>query len=168
MKRSEIQRTEWKRKVPTKSAALSRAERKEAAVVAKLKAGREAKSKSMKSRGMKGRAPTAAEQVFMDAVAKIGCLPCRKDGRENLHVSIHHIDGRTKEGSHFKVLALCAPHHQQDNSDPLHRISVHGAKKPFEAEYGTQYELLAKSIEIISGTDETAIPSAPKQISLEQ
>jgi len=158
------------RTTPMKSAAISRAERKEAGAVSKLKAGREAKSKPMKSRGMKGRQPTPAEQVFMDKVAKIGCLPCRKDGRENLHVSIHHIDGRTKEGAHFKVLALCGPHHQQDDSDPLHRISVHGAKKPFEAEYGTQYELLAESIEIInSGTAPSYEQGAvPEHLSLEQ
>lgn len=129
---------------------------------------RERKSKPMKSSGMKGRAPTPAEQAFMDAVAKVGCLPCRKDRRENLHVSIHHIDGRTKEGAHFKVLALCAQHHQQDDSDPLQRISVHGAKKPFEARYGTQRELLAECIEIISGDSAVAPALPPKQISLEQ
>lgn len=112
---------------------------------------REAKTrKPMKSRGMKGRTPTVEEQRFMDAVGGLGCIACRKDGRINPWASIHHIDGRTKPGAHLKTLALCGPHHQQDDSDPMGRLSVHGHKAQFEARYGTQYELLAECIELIN------------------
>jgi hypothetical protein len=105
---------------------------------------REARStKPMKSRGMAGRAPTAEEQRFMDAIAALGCLACLKDGRVNPWISLHHIDGRTKPGAHFEVLGLCAPHHQQDDTDPLGRPSVHGRKKTFVEQYGTENELLA-------------------------
>ena len=94
---------------------------------------------------MKGRTPNAAELRFMDAIGSLGCLPCRKDGRVNPWISLHHIDGRTKPDAHLKVLGLCGPHHQQDDTDPLQRIAVHPNKARFEAKYGTQYELLAEA-----------------------
>jgi hypothetical protein len=76
-------------------------------------------------------------------MAGLGCVACAIDGRVNPWVSIHHIDGRTKPGSHRKVLPLCAQHHQQDDTDQLGRIAVHPNKARFEQMYGTQYELLA-------------------------
>ncbi|MFZ3286577.1 MAG: Ref family recombination enhancement nuclease [Telluria sp.] len=119
-----------------KSASLDRIATKEAAGAAKVR---------MKSRGLKGRPPTADEQRFMDAMGALGCRACAKDGIENAHISLHHIDGRTKPGAHFLVISLCGPHHQQDDTDPMGRISVHGYKARFEAKYGTQYELLAEA-----------------------
>lgn len=92
---------------------------------------------------MKGRNPTAAEQRFMSDIASLGCLACAKDGNTNPWISLHHIDGRTKPGAHMKVIGLCGPHHQQDDTDPMGRIAVHPNKARFEAKYGTQYELLA-------------------------
>lgn len=167
-----LKRTEWKRKAPTKSAALGRVAEKEAGAVSKLRIGgqREPKTKALKSRGMKGRAPTAAEQRFMNAIAQLGCIACLKDGRANSHISLHHIDGRTKPGAHFLVLPLCAPHHQQDDSDPAQRISVHGWKTRFEAKYGTQVELRDECIALLNqdGTGSTAIGPAPEHLSLEQ
>ncbi len=97
-----------------------------------------------KSRGLKGRAPTVEESRFMDAIARLGCIACLKDGIINPWVSLHHIDGRTKPGAHKLVLPLCAPHHQQDDTDPVGRISVHGHKATFTARYGTERELLAE------------------------
>ncbi len=113
-----------------------RTQRKEARAVVKLR---------LKSKGMAGRTPTADEARFMDAMAALGCLACAKDGIENLHISIHHIAGRTAPGAHYLTIGLCAPHHQQDDGDPMGRISVHGSKARFEARYGTQYELLAEA-----------------------
>lgn len=107
-------------------------------------------AKPKRSRGLKGRTPTAAEQRFMDAAGTVPCLACTIDGRENRHTSLHHIDGRTKQGAHFLVLPLCGPHHQQDDSDPLQRPSLHGRKATFTARYGTEAELLA-SLRIILG-----------------
>jgi hypothetical protein len=96
------------------------------------------------TRGMKGRTPTAAERAFMDAAGALPCLACLIDGRENHHISLHHIQGRTAPGAHFLTLPLCAQHHMQDDSDPLGRVSVHGRKATFTARYGTELELLAR------------------------
>ena len=103
----------------------------------------------MKSRGTKGRTPTVDERQRMDAIAAIGCIACKHDGIDNPPVSLHHIDGRTKPGAHLLVLPLCGPHHQQDDTDPIQRPSVHGRKATFTARYGTEMELLAKCLEFI-------------------
>jgi len=106
-------------------------------------------AKPMKSRGMRGRPPTAEESRFMDRMGALPCIACLKDGCTDHTISLHHIDGRTKPGAHFLVLPLCAPHHQQDDTDPRGRISLHGAKKPFQARYGTERELLAECVEML-------------------
>lgn len=49
----------------------------------------------------------------------------------------------------MKVLALCAEHHQQDDSDPMGRIAVHPNKARFEAKYGTQAELIAQTHKLL-------------------
>ena len=95
----------------------------------------------MKSYMMKGRTPTQEERVFMDKVASIGCIACLLDGRVMTQVSIHHIDGRVKPGAHFKVLPLCAGHHQEGTGIPG-LIAVHPWKTRFEERYGKQEELL--------------------------
>lgn len=105
----------------------------------------------MKSKGMKGRAPTAEEERVMHAIGGLGCIACLKDGITNPWISLHHIDGRTKPGAHLLVLPLCAPHHQQDDSDPLQRPSVHGRKATFTARYGTERELLAEVMARVEG-----------------
>jgi hypothetical protein len=83
---------------------------------------------------------TKDEKAHQAAVAALGCIACRIDGRTNTHVSIHHTDGRTKAGCEMKVLALCAPHHQTGGEDAP---AIHPWKRRFEAKYGTQAELLA-------------------------
>lgn len=90
---------------------------------------------------MRGRAPSAAERKWMDAVARLGCCACRKLGVEQPEVSLHHIDGRTKPGAHMRVIPLCATHHQLGKPEG-DWVSVHPWKRSFEARFGTQAELL--------------------------
>jgi hypothetical protein len=94
---------------------------------------------------MKGSKPTKAQMEFHHSLAGLGCIACLKDGRLNPWVSIHHIDGRTKPEAHWKVLPLCGPHHQQDDTDPLKRVAVHPYKARFEREYGSQLDLLEEA-----------------------
>jgi len=172
------------RKTPMKSNGFARADRKEAQAVAKLRKAmppaapafprnRESKpaklAKPMKSRGMKGRPPTAEEARFMDKMGKLPCIACLKDGWTNRTISLHHIDGRTKPGAHFLVLPLCGPHHQQDDTDPRGRISLHGRKATFQARYGTERELLAECISMIRNSETTTVAAgaASEQITVE-
>lgn len=126
-------------------------------------------SKLTKSRGMKGRSPTADETRFMSRIAALGCIACRKDGWHNAVVSIHHIDGRTKPGAHLLVLPLCGPHHQQDDTDPRGRISLHGRKATFQAIYGTERELLSECLALIRNSETAAVAAgaASEQITVE-
>lgn len=135
-------------KTPSAGAGLLRV----AATQAKARARAPKLPKPIKSRGMKGRPPTAEEARFMDAIAKLGCVACRKDGWENLHVSVHHIDGRTKPGAHMLVLPLCAGHHQDGTGTNSTLIAVHPDKARFEARYGTQRELLAECMAMLAPT----------------
>lgn len=79
----------------------------------------------------------------MDEVAQLGCIACHKIGVIQPEVSLHHIDGRTKEGAHFKTIPLCYLHHQGGDARGLF-VSVHPWKRRFEECFGTQEELLAE------------------------
>ncbi len=137
-------------KTPAAGAGLLRV----AAVQVKARADKKARERKMlkpiRSRGMKGRPPTAEEARFMDKMGALPCIACLKDGWLIHTVSLHHIDGRTKPGAHFLVLPLCAPHHQQDDTDLRHRISLHGRKATFQARYGTERELLAECLAMLA------------------
>lgn len=55
---------------------------------------------------------TKDEKEHQARVAALGCIACFLDGRDNPHVCLHHVYGRTKKGAHMHVLGLCAGHHQ--------------------------------------------------------
>jgi hypothetical protein len=90
---------------------------------------------------MKGRTPTAEERRWMDAAGQLGCIACHHLGVHSPQVSLHHIDGRTKEGAHFKTIPLCHFHHQGGDMRGEF-VSVHPWKTRFEERFGTQLELL--------------------------
>lgn len=91
----------------------------------------------------KQRAVTAADKVYWSRLAsEVGCIACAIDGNFNPHVSIHHIDGRTKPGCHMLVLPLCAGHHQDGTGEDKSMVAVHPWKSQFEARYGAQMDLL--------------------------
>lgn len=96
---------------------------------------------------MKGKSPNAAQKRFHDLLAThIGCPACFKDtGMRNTHVSIHHLDGRTKTYAHWYVLPLCAGHHQDGYGEPG-MIAVHPFKTRFEQRYGKQIDILRRCI----------------------
>lgn len=92
--------------------------------------------------------PNKSEKLYWSRlVSVVGCIACRIDGITNNHVSIHHIDGRTKPGAHMNVLPLCDRHHQTGGEEAP---AVHPWKRRFEAKYGTQEELMAKCDEILN------------------
>ncbi len=140
-----------KTKSPLKQGAPLRAK-------APMKAGSTKKAPATKSTlKTRQRAVTADEKILWSQLAALGCCACMKDGRYNPHVSIHHIDGRTKEGCHKLVLPLCAPHHQQDDTDPASRVAVHPWVNRFERRYGSQTDLLAECMALLSHQNATNI-----------
>lgn len=157
-----------------KRAAFARGERIEAREVTKLKRAspisstgmlsvqshqRTAKTRkaSLKS---KERAVTAVEKLLWTRLAALGCVACKKDGNFNTHVSIHHVDGRTKPGCHQLVLPLCAGHHQDGTGEDKTLIAVHPWKARFEARYGTQAELMDECAQALGEQQPAAVPPA--------
>ncbi|MEH6434316.1 Ref family recombination enhancement nuclease [Massilia sp. DD77] len=152
-------------KTPAAGAGLLRV----AAVQAKARAKELKLPKPVRSRGMKGRPPTAEEARFMSAVAALGCVACKKDGWHNPSVSVHHIDGRTKPGAHLLVLPLCAGHHQDGTGANPTLIAVHPYKARFEERYGAQRELLAECVSMLTNNEAATVAAgaASEQITVE-
>ena len=119
------------------------------------------KSKPIKSRGTKGRNPTALEKILANKIGDIGCICCLNkkwytsdmaEQESTKFVSLHHVEGRTKEWAHAKVLPLCAHHHDTpapshapEELTPIHR----GNKKEWIELNGTEEELLKQVYEMI-------------------
>lgn len=93
---------------------------------------------------MKGRNPSKADKMLWDQLCQLGCIACRKDGRLNTWVSIHHIDGRTKPGAH------------QKGTGAVGLIAVHPDKAEFERMYGQQEQLLGECLQLLKGESHAA------------
>ena len=119
------------------------------------------KSNLVKSRGLKGRNPNALEKKLGNKIGDIGCICCLNkkwytsdmaEQESTKFVSLHHVEGRTKDWAHAKVLPLCAYHHDTpapshapEELTPIHR----GNKKEWIDFTGTEEELLKQFYEII-------------------
>ena len=82
-----------------------------------------------------------AERLWMDAVASCPCAAC---GNEPVHV--HHIregQGMGQRSSSYLTVALCPECHQGD-------FSIHMSKEQFVRVYGSELNLLAKTIEMVA------------------
>lgn len=119
------------------------------------------RSKSIKSKGLKGRAPTSLEKKLGNKIGDIGCICCLNKKwyttdmaeQEGIKfVSLHHVDGRTKQWAHAKVLPLCTYHHDTPapNDAPDELTAIHrGNKKEWVVLNGTEGELLKQVYEMI-------------------
>lgn len=84
---------------------------------------------------------TKTERSHIIRVARIGCIACKKMGHFTPEVEIHHVrmgNGVGQRASHFDVLPLCHVHHR---TGP-HGVAFHAGQRTWEAEYGTEAELL--------------------------
>lgn len=104
---------------------------------------------------MQGRSVTKGQKQFHNALAEyVGCIACRQSGVFSNWVSIHHIDGRTKDYAHWYVLPLCAGHHQDGTGhEILKGFAVHPYKARFEKLYGTQHDLFIHCLQLLANID---------------
>ena len=77
---------------------------------------------------------TKAESDHMGEVAALGCIICRRPAE------VHHIAGHGMRASHYETIPLCPDHHRNGND------CVHAGRRTFEAKFGTEKELLAKTL----------------------
>lgn len=116
------------------------------------------KTTPIRSRGTKGRTPTARERQIMDKLGALPCIACSQHGHYTYEISLHHIDGRVKDGAHELVLPLCNWHHQHAAPAdlraqypwliPVHAAGAVGGRKAFETANGGQLELLAQAYQM--------------------
>lgn len=92
--------------------------------------------------------PTAAEIRWMAAVADLGCVVCLKFHQVRTPCAVHHIVEGQRRLGHMFTIGLCDPGHHQNTPTPL-KISRHPNKARFEKEYGTEYELLEYTKQLI-------------------
>ena len=89
-------------------------------------------------------APTVAEAAWMDAITAIGCIACLIDGHPGTPGAVHHLLRGGRRIGHLFSICLCDPGHHQ-GGQPRGMVSRHPWKARFEARYGTEAELLARS-----------------------
>ena len=88
----------------------------------------------------KKKVATKAEREHMSKVASLGCLICQRPA------NVHHIRpvglGIGMRSSHYQTIPLCYDHHQG-------QFSIHNCKQEFEDAYGTEKQLLQKTLKEI-------------------
>jgi len=96
---------------------------------------------------MKGRTPTAAETRHMQRVRRLGCIACRNAGvyTPEEYTCVHHVEGKTRPGAHFKTLPLCDAHHSRYSSEGLHYN-----KAAWQAIHGSEAVLLEQVALLLS------------------
>ena len=93
--------------------------------------------------------PTKAEKEWMDAIAYFGCIVCHLAGHPGTPASVHHILSGGRRIDHLHTIPLCRGHHQYPERDSG-KIARHPNRAAFEAAYGTEAELLAKTKRLVS------------------
>ena len=146
-----------------KARAQAKAQLTRAIERAKLKGSKPAtRNKSIKSKGMAGKARTKSDMSLHDKLGQLGCICCINAGLiqpfSGSPVSIHHIRGRTITDAHKYVLPLCAWHHDtpvpQDSgvsSDifPIHSKGSEGGRVRWEEVNVKQHLLLEQVMELV-------------------
>ena len=88
---------------------------------------------------------TKGEREHMSKVASLGCLVFQ------MPTQLHHIRpiglGIGMRSSHYHVIPLCMSHHTG-------QFSIHNCKEQFEARYGTEHEMLQKTLKEIDNLEE--------------
>ena len=94
----------------------------------------------------KKKVATKAEREHLSKVASLGCLVCQ------MPCQLHHIRpmglvGVGLRSSHFHVVPLCREHHTG-------QFSIHNCKQEFEAMYGTEHQMLQRTLKEIENIEE--------------
>ena len=100
---------------------------------------------------MKQRTPDKEDKEWFKKARQVGCIVCVTQSYmqpfdcPEEHTAMHHIDGKTKNGSHLKTIPLC-PYHHQDGPN-----ARHVNKTRFVGLYGSEEYLLEKTKELVEG-----------------
>ena len=84
----------------------------------------------------------AVERLHLAKVASLGCLICKTPAE------IHHLRtgmGMGQRNSNGNVIPLCHTHHRTGG----HGTAIHAGQKTWEANFGTELELLEKTNQLL-------------------
>ena len=89
----------------------------------------------------KRKVSAAVERAYYGRVAALGCIICKAPAE------VHHLTGAGMglRAKYLEVIPLCHKHHRTGG----HGVAVHAGTKTWEANFGTQEELLIKTIEAL-------------------
>lgn len=91
---------------------------------------------------------TKNELRHMSVVAALGCVVCRNNGIADSPAVVHHVRegrGMAQRAANFIVIPLCPAHH----TDGGRGVAYHASPRLFEANHGTELDLLAQTIELL-------------------
>lgn len=88
--------------------------------------------------------PTKADRARFIHLREVGCICCRKDGRINREIDIHHIVEGSRRLGHQYTLPLCIWHHRgigpegytAELLESAYGPSLALSKRAFVARYG--------------------------------
>ena len=105
---------------------------------------------------MRLKAPTVAEQAWMDAIVRIGCICCVRMGWGQTPAEVHHmLEGGRKLG-HMWTIPLCMSHHRAGLNNKQIVSRDHNQRR-FEARYGTERELHAATALLVAKMKELQV-----------
>ena len=90
------------------------------------------------------KAATAKEKKHLNKLASMGCIVCVNSDLGETPAEIHHIGNGTmgKRANNYEAIPLCHFHHRTGNIGE----AVHAGRKSFEANFGTEQELLLQAL----------------------
>lgn len=112
--------------------------------------------RKVRSKGLCGHGRNEDHKRIHSLLVSQGCFVCRMLGlRTKTRLTIHHIDGRNNgkksDLSEYLVICLCEEHHTPINVCGMaaNEISVHGNKRRFKKEVGTEIWCTHQSYKLI-------------------
>lgn len=92
---------------------------------------------------MSKKSSTAEERRHLSRVSALGCIACLNMGYPDSPPEIHHLrtgQGMGQRARHHNAIPLCPRHHRTGG----YGVAIHAGQEAWEAEHGTEIELLAQ------------------------
>jgi hypothetical protein len=91
-----------------------------------------------------------SEKKHYDKLSQIGCIVCHRLGFGYTMPHIHHIRhgvGMAQRSHYLMAIPLCPLHHTNGG----YGVALHAGQKTFEANFGTESELLEHTTKFLKG-----------------
>ncbi|MDQ7101923.1 Ref family recombination enhancement nuclease [Serratia sp. MF2] len=96
---------------------------------------------------------TKKEKEHLEKLVELGCIVCLNEFEVYSLPEIHHIrsgQGAAQRSDDSEAIGLCHPHHRTGGPG----VAIHAGQKTWQAKFGTERELLAKTKTLLGIEDE--------------